>query len=72
MVQIQFGGRLTEKEYVKRAKTSEAYDGPECAGIRHISAHSLDTEKVGHGFKNKKQRVPNRIARTICEIAEET
>ena len=65
---MQFGGRLTEKKKLRRARANEAHDGQECLGIRHIAARSLDTEKVGHGFKNKFD-VPNRIARAICEIA---
>ena len=69
---MQVSGRLTrENKCIRRAKASEAYDGQECAGIRHIAARSLDTEKVGHGFKNMADvcQVPNRIAHTICEIA---
>ena len=37
---------------MRRAKAREAYDGQKCAEIRHTAARSLDTERVGHGFKN--------------------
>ena len=53
LFQMQFGGRLT-KLFFKEGKLERSYDGQECTGIRHIiAARSLDTEKVGHGFKNK-------------------
>ena len=39
---------------------SEVHGGQECAEIRHTAAHSLDTEKVGHGFFFFKCAIPNR------------
>ena len=50
MFQVQSGGRFTRN--IRRAKASEACDGQESADIRHTAPHSLDAEKVGHGFKN--------------------
>ena len=48
---MKFDGRFTSKKYIKR-ETSKAYVGQECAEIRYTAARSLDTEEVGHGFKN--------------------
>ena len=51
MFQMQFGGCRLTKKNVRGAKASEGYDVHEYAGIRHIAACRLDTEKVGYGFK---------------------
>ena len=52
-------GFTRAKQYVgfgfwtfSNAKASEAHDGQKCVEIRHTATRSLDTETVGHGFKN--------------------
>lgn len=57
MFQVQFGGRRLRN------------DGQEFARMRPISGRSLDTVRVGHGFKTTLTCVPNIIARIISKIA---
>ena len=66
MFQRKFGGRLTKNFFQKRAKASEAYDGQECAEIRHTAARSLDTERWTRilFFGSVQYRIA-----TICGIA---
>ena len=47
---MQFGSKLLRQKLKKGQKTSEMYDGQECAEIRHTAVRSQDFEKVRNGF----------------------
>ena len=48
------------------------YDGQECADKRHTEARSLDTEKVGHGFKKAFEVCNNESLQFVESWPQET